>query len=80
MWERFGRTPDLRLVFDGVEDLIDRYPKWGEVEFQLTPLARFGNTLMACEQQSNCGLDSSSGGIVTSASRPWAIVLGGDWA
>ena len=33
------------MVFDGIEDLIDRYPKRGEVESYFAPLARFGGAL-----------------------------------
>ena len=40
-WEGSGRTPDPRLVFDGVEDLIDRYSEWDEVEFCFVFLAGF---------------------------------------
>ena len=31
-WERSGRAPDPRLIFDGFEDMFDRYPEWNEVK------------------------------------------------
>ena len=41
--ERSSRALDPRLVFDGAEDMIDGYPKWDEVEFCFTFLARFSS-------------------------------------
>ena len=42
-WERSGRTPDPRLVFDSVEDMIDGYFKRDEVELCFVSLAGFGS-------------------------------------
>ena len=41
-WEVSGRTPDPKLVFDDIEDLIDWYSEWDEVELRFAPLAGFG--------------------------------------
>ena len=38
-----GRTPDPRLVFDGVEDLIDQFSKWNLVKLCFVLLASFGS-------------------------------------
>jgi len=32
LWERFTRGPNPRLVIDGVENIVDRYPEWNEVK------------------------------------------------
>ena len=40
-WEGSGWTPDSRLVFDGVEDLIDQYLERDEVELCFILLAGF---------------------------------------
>ena len=44
-WEGSGQTPDPKMVFDGIEDLIDRYSEWGKVELCFTPLAKSSGAL-----------------------------------
>jgi len=40
-WERSGRAPDVRLVLDCVEDVIDEYPEWDEIGLCFISLAGF---------------------------------------
>jgi len=42
-WERSGRAPDPKLVFDDVKDMVDRYPEWNKVGLCFTSLAGFGS-------------------------------------
>ena len=61
-WGEASWAPDSGLVFDGVKDLINRYPEWNEVGLCLTSLAGFGSSPgLACEHRRDCGWDSSSG-------------------
>jgi len=41
LWERSAQAPDPKLVFDGVDDVVDRYPEWNAVRLYCTSLAGF---------------------------------------
>jgi len=40
LWEQSTRTPDLRLVFDGVKHMVDRNPEWNKVRLCSVILVR----------------------------------------
>ena len=42
-WERSGQMLDQLLVLDSIEDVIDGYFEWDEVELRFISLARFGS-------------------------------------
>ena len=39
-----GQVPYLRLVFHGVEDMVDDHPEWNKVRLCFTSLTKFSNT------------------------------------